>query len=149
MTILDYDTESYVNKFKDSDFSASDFLKMFVIICSSQNKFEFNVRSLVNYICICKENNRFNKILSGISLRSNGIWFYSDELDEAVSRLKFASILYTTIPSVLDNVYIFDGIQMTEFMKLRMDYYDEMCEFVSGYALSLEDEKDSKLVLQD
>ena len=147
MTILDCDTEDYVSNFKDADFTTSDFLKMFVLICSCQNQFEFNIRSLINFIYLCKNNGRFNRILNDIKIKNNGVFVYSNELEEAISRLKFASILYTD-SSLCDGViYIFKDIKLTEFMKFRNDYFDEMNDFVREFNSSLDRQENSKLVL--
>ena len=82
---------------------------------------------------MCKESNKFTKLLNGIRLKSNGIFSYSEELDEAIAKLKWGKILYTISPEQDASIFIFENIPMSELIKKRISYFDEMVYFLSKY----------------
>lgn len=127
------ESQNYVERFYESKFSSYDFMCLFTAISASQKKLIFNRDSLIRFIRSCKSNNQFSRLLDDIYLKSNGIFDYSNDLDEAIQKLKIAGILYTISPESDATMYIFENIPMSKLIKDRLDYFDEMANFVGNY----------------
>ncbi len=123
----------YIEEFKESEFSSYDFMSLFCAFNAFQKNYSFNRDNLINFIKLCKESNKFTKLLNGIRLKSNGIFSYSEELDEAIAKLKWGKILYTISPEQDASIFIFENIPMSELIKKRISYFDEMVYFLSKY----------------
>lgn len=123
----------YMEKFQEPEFSSYDFMSLFCVLNASQRNYSFNRDNLINFIKLCKDNNEFDRLLNSIRLKSNGIFPYSDELDEAIAKLKWEKILYTISPEQDYSIFIFEDIPMSELLKKRISYFDEMVRFLSKY----------------
>ena len=125
--------QSYDEKFSEPEFSSYDFMCLFCALNASQRNYSFNRETLIKFIKSCKENNTFSRLLNNIKLKNNGIFSYSDELDEAIAKLKWSRILYTISPETDASIHIFQDIPMSEFIKKRISYFDEMINFIEEY----------------
>ncbi len=133
------ETKNYVEKFYESEFSPYDFMCLFTAINLSQKNLVFNEEYLIKFIRNCKNNNQFNKLLNDIHLKNNGIFDYSDNLNEAIQKLKIADILYTISPKNDASIYIFEKTKMAKLIKDRLDYFDEMVSFIANYEKYIKD----------
>ena len=127
------ESQNYAERFYESKFSPYDFMCLFTAINALQKKLIFNRDSLIRFIRSCKSNNQFNRLLNEIYLKNNGIFDYSNDLDEAVQKLKIAGILYTVSPESDATMNIFENIPTAKLIKDRLDYFDEMANFVENY----------------
>lgn len=127
------DHENYNARFYQQKFSAYDFMKLFCAILSRQGKFSFYRDSLIDFINTCKFDGEYNNLLGGINLKSNGIFYYSKDLQEAITKLKFGGILYTISPETNSLINIYEDIPTEEFIYNQMKYEETMVEFVSNY----------------
>ena len=75
----------------------------------------------------------FTNLLNDINLRNNGIYFFSEEFDEAITRLKWGKILYTVSPEHDSLIYIFEDIPILELINSRSNYIDEIANFINEY----------------
>lgn len=127
------ESQAYLYKFKDGEFSPYDFMSLFCALNASQRNFSFNRNYLIKFIKLCKDNNEFNNLLKNIRFKNNGIFFYSEEIDEAIAKLKWGEILYTISPEQDDTIFIDKNIKMSELIKDRISYFDEMVVFLNKY----------------
>lgn len=125
--------ESYFNSFAHPNFTAFDFMSLFCYTNASKEKYIINRDLLISFIIYCKKYNLFSNLLEGIKLKNNGIFSYSEELDEAISKLKLSDILYTTSPESNPNVYLYENIDMSILLNKREDYLEEMNNFINQY----------------
>jgi len=122
-----------VQEFKEPEFSSYDFLCLFCALNATQRNYSFNKDELIKCIKECKNNDLFTELLSDIKLKSNGIFSYSDNLDEAIAKLKWSRILYTISPEEDSTIHIFKDIPVGEFIKDRVSYFDAMISFIEEY----------------
>jgi len=122
-----------MEKFKEPEFSSFDFMIMFCALNASQRRYSFNRDYLISFIKLCKENNEFDRLLNRIRLKNNGIFSCSDQLNEAIAKLKFGKMLYTISPEQDSSIFIFENIKMSEIFKKRISYFDEMVNFLGKY----------------
>ena len=93
--IFDNDVNlQFINRFYEIKFSAYDFLCLFTVLLALQKTFAFNRDQLAKYIQECKASNQFSELLEAINFKSNGVFSYSEELEDAYFLLKNAGILY-------------------------------------------------------
>lgn len=124
---------SYYEEFKEPEFSSYDFMCLFCALIATQRNYSFNKDILIKCIKQCKDNHLFTELLGDIKLRNNGIFYYSDNLDETISKLKWSRILYTISPEEDSTIHIFKDIPMGEFIKDRVPYFDTMISFIEKY----------------
>ncbi len=127
------EAQDYVKRFYESKFSPYDFMCLFTAINASQKNFAFNRDSLIKFIRSCKSNKQFSRVLNDIHLKNNGLFDYSNDLDEAIQKLKMAGILYTVSPETDESICIFENTPMAKLIKDRLDYFDEMVSFIGEY----------------
>lgn len=131
--MLDKDSEKYLKKFKEIDFSSYSFLSLFCAINFIKGNKSFNRRKLLSFIEINKNIELYDKILHDIKIKNNGIFPYSENLEEAYSKLKWANILYTISPEEDDIIYIKEDIPINDIITLKSKYYPIMEEFTEQY----------------
>lgn len=131
--MLDKDTQKYLDNFKEKEFSSYNFLCLFVGVSYIKGNKSFDRNKLLSFIEINKTIDFYTKILSDIKIKSNDIFFYSEELEEAYSKLKFLDILYTISPEVDSTIYIREDIPVNDIITLYSKYYGIMEEFVEKY----------------
>ncbi len=125
--------EKYLSKFYEAEFSPYDFMSLFAAINASQRNYSFSRDNLIQFITSCKESNQFCRLLNDIHVKSNGIFNYSEDLDEAMQKLKLGKIFYTISPEKDSTIMIFEDIPMAELIKKRIEYFDEMVSFIGSY----------------
>jgi len=131
--MLDKDTQKYLDNFKEKEFSSYNFLCLFVGVSYIKGNKSFDRNKLLSFIEINKTIDFYTKILSDIKIKSNGIFPYSENLEEAYSKLKFLDILYTISPEVDSTIYIREDIPVNDIITLYSKYYGIMEEFVEKY----------------
>ncbi len=124
---------NYCDRFYQSPFSCYDFVCLFSSMLASQKRTEFNRDMLIEFIASCKKKQKFNRILSDIEIKSNGVFPYSPDLDEAIQKLKIMGIFYTISPEKDASLYIDKGFPMAEMMEKRMAYLEDMADFVHQF----------------
>lgn len=75
----------------------------------------------------------YTNLLNDIYLKSNGLFCHSEEFDEAIEKLKWGKILYTISPEQDSTIYIFHDIPISELIKPRAEYIDEVTNFIDEY----------------
>ena len=138
--------KKYIERFYEPSFSAYDFVSLFSVLCATQNEYSFSRDNLIVFINFCKIHSKYDKLLGDINLKSNGIFYYSEEFDEAIAKLKWGKILYTVSPEQDSNVYIFENIPTEEIIKPRVNYLEEVSNFISEYK-NFENNNSNKLTL--
>ncbi|MBE6160529.1 MAG: hypothetical protein E7157_05755 [Lactobacillales bacterium] len=125
--------KKYIDKFYDPNFSAYDFMSLFSAISAEQKVYSFNEEELNKFIKECKDSSEFDNLLNDINFKSNGISYYSEELDEAITKLKFGNILYTITPQRDSIIYIFENTPFSKMIDSRRKYLDEATSFINKY----------------
>ncbi len=116
---------------KKDNFTSFDFICLFTGIYASQKNFEFDRDQLVDFIKECKDMQLFNNLLSEFNIKTNGVTYYSQELEEEIQKLRLGFILYTISPEKDSTIYIFEDTPIDLLLKGRMNNYDEMIEFIT------------------
>lgn len=125
--------EKYIDRFYDPSFSPYDFLSLFSALYASQKDYSFSRDNLVEFIAVCKKNNKYSNLVGDIHLRNNGIHSYSEEFDEAVAKLKWGSILYTISPERDSTICVFENTPFAKTMIGKDDFADEMTDFIGEF----------------
>lgn len=123
----------YIDRFYQSKFTSYDFVSLFCAILSKQQQYSFFREHLIEFIKSSKTNRKYEHILEDIYLKSNGIFNYSDNLDDAIFNLKVGGILYTISPEQDSQIYISKNIPTEELISSRSKYVDVMLEFIDEY----------------
>lgn len=124
----------YNERFYECEFSSYDFMCLFCALSAAQRKYSFSRDNLIRFIEFCKANNQFTSLLDDIQLKRNGISSYSEELDEAIAKLKWGKVLYTVSPERDSSVSVFEDIPMSKLIEKRISYFDEMISFLYKYS---------------
>lgn len=125
--------KKYIEKFYEPKFTPYDFIFLFSAVNANNKNYSFNKDNLISYIKLCNENFKFTNLTKEIPLKNNGISSFSEELDEAIAKLKWARILYTISPEKDSTIHIFEDIPTSEIIKPRIDYLEEMYDFIQEY----------------
>jgi len=125
--------EKYLEKFYEPDFSAYDFITLFSAANARKNDYYFDRDSLIQFINFCKRTSIFNNLLDDIMLKSNGVTYFSDELNNAITSLKMVRILYTISPENDGTIYISKNIPIEDLIEPRKNYFIKMNEFINAY----------------
>lgn len=92
------DTQKYINMFYTPDISSYEFLKSFFAELYQLGENEVS-RDLSEFFCNLKKNPKYNEVLYEIKFRSNGIFNYSNELEDNILMLQNMGLLGKTNPS--------------------------------------------------
>ena len=125
--------KKYLDRFYEVAFTASDCLEVFIAIYASLGDYSFNRDRLINFINYCKNNSMFTNILEDITLKTNGVSFYSENFEEAITRLKFSGVLYTISPEQDGTIYINKNFSITDLLKNKTNYIDDVTNFINEY----------------
>lgn len=131
--MLDRDTEKFMSNVSEPDFSAYSFLRMFSAIIFIKGNHSFNRDNLILFIELNKREGRHNSLLEDIKLKNNGIFSYSEDLDNAYSILKWANVLYTVSSEKDSLIYIEDNIPVVDMITCKANYYSMMESFVDEF----------------
>ena len=123
----------YIDNFYIKDFSSYDFVTMFASLMTNKNIHAFSKDTLLNYIIMCKNENKYERILKDINIKDDGNINYSDELEMIYFILKCHEILYTISSEESPILFINKDINKEEIIESKKDYEVEMQEFVKGY----------------
>lgn len=123
----------YIERFYNPEFTTYDLLTLFSALSVSQKEYSFDRDNLISFIAYCKKNSKFARILSDVNLKNNGVFYYSEEFDEAIGKLKWGRILYTISPEQDSTICIFEDIPISELINTRMSYVDETICFIDEY----------------
>ena len=97
-TILNSDTLEYLSKFHEPEISACSLLKAFFAKLYMSKIYEVK-EDLSPFFIYLKDNEKYEKILSDIHFKSNGIFMFSNELEDGIAFLKNLNLLYTEVVS--------------------------------------------------
>ena len=95
---LNPDTEKYIELFYEPKLSAYSLLKSFFAKLYKDGKREIS-RDLVSFFYEMKKQPKFQEILHEIKFRSNGIFYYSNELEDNIFTLQNMGLLGKENPS--------------------------------------------------
>ena len=95
---LNPDTEKYIELFYEPKLSAYSLLKSFFAKLYKDGKREIS-RDLVSFFYEMKKQPKFQEILHEIKFRSNGIFYYSNELEDNIFFFFFMGLLGKENPS--------------------------------------------------
>ena len=133
MTRISERQKKYMERFYEPEFSAYDFMCLFCAVNGIQQKYSFDREILLSFIKSCKLNGEYTNLLDDINFKSNGVFYYSEELQEAITKLKLAGVLYTISPERDSSILISIDTHFEELMGPRNDYLDQMEAFVSSF----------------
>lgn len=125
--------EKYLEHFYESQFNAYDFIVLFSAINSIKNVYCFNKENLINFIADLKKGKQYEEILNDIQLRNNGVFYYSNDLDEAISKLHSIGILYTLSSKSNSLIYICDNLDISRMLKQKLEFVTNIVEFINDY----------------
>lgn len=131
--MLDDETKKYLDMFYEPKFTAYDFIALFCTITAIKGIFSFSKDNLLDFIVNMKKSNQYDEVLGNINLKNNGIFFYSNDLDEAISTLKIAGLLYTISPEKDSSICISDNLDISGIIKSRVQYMTALVNFVNDY----------------
>lgn len=92
------DTQNYINRFYTPVISSYEFLKSFFAELY-QNKVTEISRDLSEFFYNLKKNPKYTEILCEIKFRNNGVFMYSNELEDNILMLQNMGLLGKTNPS--------------------------------------------------
>lgn len=138
--------KKYLDRFYEPDFTAYEFLTAFSAIYASLGDYSFNRNAMIDFINHCKNNSLFTKILEDISLKSNGVSYYSENYEEAITRLRYGGILYTISPEHDSTVYIDEKLSITDLLKDKKKYIDDVTNFINEYKNFENENKNSRIL---
>ncbi len=124
---------TYIDIFYQPKFTSYDFMSLFCAMLSIKQEYSCCMDHLIKFIKSSKTNRKYNDLLEDIRYKSNGVFDYSDDLDNAIFNLKLGCILYTISPEQDSQIYIFKDIPAEELIKPRIKYVDTMAEFIDEY----------------
>lgn len=105
------ETKKYIERFYEPELSAYDFLKVFFAELYL-NGIKDVSRDLVDFFYEMKKQVRFNEILREIKFKSNGVFLYSNDLEDNIFTLQNMGLLGKENPS---------------FGKILIKYSDSVC----------------------
>jgi len=91
------ETERYLNNFYQPYITAYKFLELFFAVLYKQGTTRYQ-REFSEIIRTAKEQEKFKNLLQDIHFKSNGIYYYSDQIDEGISSLKVCELIETVSP---------------------------------------------------
>lgn len=95
---LKAETEAYLSRFYEPKVTAYEFLKCFFAFLKKKDISEVD-RDLVLFLYNQKQNPENNDVLDEISFRSNGVSYYSDDIEDALFNLQNGGLLGKMNPS--------------------------------------------------
>lgn len=111
MSVILYpDTEKYLGNFYIPEMSSYEFLKCFFAALYLHKKKEIT-REITDFFYEIKGNERYSKLLEEITFKSNGVFWYSHELEDDILMLQNVGLLGKRNPS---------------FGKILIDYDDQI-----------------------
>lgn len=130
---LDGKKSPYINRFYQPKATSYDFMSLFCALLSKQQEYSFCREHLIEFIKSCQINRKYKDLLDDIRYKSNGVFNYSDDLDDAIFNLKLGGILYTISPERDSQIFISEDISAEELIKPRIKYVAVMAEFIDEY----------------
>lgn len=127
------DNEEYLDKHYESQFTCYDFMILFSAVCAIKDIHCFSKENLIDYIVNIKKMHQYEEILNDISIRNNGIIYYSNDLEDAVSKLKSVGLLYTISSLKESTVFICDDLDISKMIESKVRYVTELVKFVTDY----------------
>lgn len=97
-TVLYPDTKAYIDLFYSPAMTSYEFLKSFFAALHLDNKDKVS-RDLTDFFYETKNNPKYTEILSEFKFKSNGIFNYSDELEDGIFTLQNMGLLGKKNPS--------------------------------------------------
>lgn len=125
--------EEYIDRFYNPEFSSYDFMSLFCAIYGSEQSDWFDRDVLLAFIQSCKKNGKYENLLNELQLKNNGVFCYSEDFEEAITKLKFGGILYTISPEQDAGIYIKKDVPFDKLINPREKYEDEMREFIGNF----------------
>lgn len=92
------DTETYIKQFYEPSITAYRFLRVFFAVLYERGVKEVS-RDLVSFFSNIKDNPRYHSIMHEFKFRSNGIFQYSNELEDNIFTLQNMGLLGKENPS--------------------------------------------------
>lgn len=131
--VLNDDEQKYLNSFYEARVIPYDFMILFCANNILNQNLTFNRDYLLDFIVECKNKNEYDTLLREIKIRSNGVFLYSERLENAIFQLKIAGVLYTISPERDASIHIRNDISACDIINQKSEYLDEVAEFVNSY----------------
>lgn len=97
-TALYLDTKQYIDMFYTPDMTSYEFLKSFFAALYLKNKTSVN-RDLTDFFYAIKKEKKYSDLLKEFKFKSNGVFVYSDELEDGIFTLQNMGLLGKKNPS--------------------------------------------------
>ncbi len=123
---------------------------LFSALSALNESYLFHKDRLCVFMEICKKNNQFSELLEDIQIKNNGVFGYSNDLDEAIAKLKWAR-LYTVSPEIDDTIQICKDIPVSGLIQKRNKYFEKMSIFFNQfgyYGAQLEAKSNQKSIVK-
>jgi hypothetical protein len=107
------ETEAYSQKFYEPAITAYDFLKLFFAVLYHDGIRGYP-RDFSNIIYSAKQNTKYSELLEDIHFKSNGVFRYSNQIEDSIFKLKMYDLIATISPQDKIIVLQYDSDTVSE-----------------------------------
>ena len=136
--ILDEDTAKYIDMFYTPTMTSYEFLKSFFAQLYKNKTFQIS-RDLSDFFYEMKRNPRYSEILLEVKFKSNGIFRYSNELEDDILTLQNMGLLGKKNPSFGIILIEYDDKIADETLNALSEQHRQLiCEIAGAYTQEAE-----------
>jgi hypothetical protein len=111
---LNNETKAYLKRFHNPETTAYNFLNLFFAVLYHDGLRQYP-REFSDIIHNAKQNPKYSRLLGDIHFRSNGVFWYSNQIEDGIFKLKLCGLIATLSPKddiilLQYNPNIVDGI---------------------------------------
>lgn len=128
---IDAGTEKYLSRFFEPQITAYEFLKYFFAYLKKNDANEVN-RDLVDFLRKQKENKDNQGVLEEINFRSNGVKYYSDDIEDALFNLQNGGLLGKMNPSFGIIIIKYTEDEIEEILESIPEEYSPVIERIAN-----------------
>jgi len=125
--------EAYISRFYEPKINAYEFLKGFFACLKRKGMTEIN-RDLVGFLYEQKKVDKYREVLEEVRFRSNGVNYYSDDVDDALFNLQIGGLLGKMNPSFGVIIIKYTDEEITETLEsTASEYLSEINDIADTY----------------
>ncbi len=121
---------SYLARFYEPKVTAYEFLKCFFAFLKAGSVDEVK-RDLISFLHEQKQNEKYKDVLDEINFRSNGICFYSDDVEDALFNLQNGGLLGKMNPSFGIIIVKYNNEEVREIIDSMPKEYSDLIESIA------------------
>ena len=138
-TNLAEESRKFIEEMYQEKFDIEEFLKLFIALSITENKYSFYSDALIKYIGLCENNSEYKELLKSIEVypdykKGELVTFHSSEYNSILEKLQSINYLYTVKPERDTKIFILEKIPVTHLIQRRRKYTEEMLEFVKSFS---------------